>query len=404
MKLLYNLSIRCYYAVIWILHFFHTKANSFINGRKNQWKIINPIETNEKVYWFHCASLGEFDQGIPVMNELKAKFPNSIIVITFFSPSGMDHFHKRKHSADYVYYLPIDTPLNAKRFIERINPTAIFFIKYEFWLNYIFEAKKRNIPLYSISCILRPNQIYFKNYGNYFKKGLQAFTHFFVQNEETKILLNKINIENVTITGDTRFDKVIENKKLVQQDEIIESFLDEQKAIILGSSWFVEEELFLEYYTKTNSFEKVIIAPHDISENHLISIEKLFPNQIIRYSKYTNEKNKNILLIDSIGKLANAYSYGKFAFIGGGFTGKLHNTLEPIVFGLPVIFGPKHSKFPEAAKFIDEGIGYEINNSSELKDAIQTININLHQLKIICSESIANSAGAASKIIQSLYN
>ena len=403
MKLLYNISNIGYYLIIKIAQLFNKKGKLFINGRKNQWKIITSLQTNEKVYWFHCASLGEFDQGIPVMNELKRKFPKSIIVVTFFSPSGMENYHKRKHSADYFYYLPIDTPINAKRFIERINPTAIFFIKYEFWLNYIFEAKKRNIPLYSISCILRPNQIYFKNYGNYFKKGLQAFTHFFVQNEETKKLLNNININNVTITGDTRFDKVIENKKLVQQDEIIESFLDKQKAIILGSSWLVEEELFLEYYTK-NSSDKVIIAPHDISENHLLTIEKLFQNQIIRYSKYTNTTDKNILLIDSIGKLANAYSYGKIAFIGGGFTGKLHNTLEPIVFGLPVIFGPKHSKFPEAEKFIYEGIGFEINSSSDLKDAIQKINNNLDQLQIICSESIANSAGAASKIIQSLYN
>ena len=404
MRLLYNASIYFYQVVIWIAHFFNEKAEFFIKDRKNQWNKIQYIETKEKVCWFHCASLGEFDQGIPVMNELKRKFPESKIVVTFFSPSGMEHYHKRNHCADYIYYLPIDTPINARKFLNIINPTEIYFIKYEFWLNYIFEAKNRNIPLYSISCILRPNQIYFKSYGTYFKKGLQAFSSFFVQNEETKQLLNSINIHNVSVTGDTRFDKVIENKRLVQQDLIIESFLNNEKAIILGSSWPVEEELFYEFYASQQATLKVIIAPHDISENHLSSIEKLFQNQTIRYSNFSNQKEKNILIIDCIGKLANAYNYGEIAFIGGGFTGKLHNTLEPVVFGLPVVFGPKHSKFPEAKIFIEKGIGFEINNSNELKDAIEKINKNMQHLKTICSNTITKSAGAANKIIEIIYN
>ncbi len=404
MKFLYNISILGYYLITKIVQLFNRKAKLFVIGRKNQWNKIQYIVTKEKVCWFHCASLGEFDQGIPVMNELKEKFPKSIIVVTFFSPSGMEHYHKRNHCADYIYYLPIDTPINARKFLNRINPTEIYFIKYEFWLNYIFEARKRNIPLYSISCILRPNQIYFKSYGTYFKKGLQAFSSFFVQNEETKILLNSINIHNVNVTGDTRFDKVIENKKLVQQDIIIERFLGDDKAIILGSSWPIEEQLFHEYYSSKQVVHKIIIAPHEISESHLSSIEKLFQNQTIRYSQFSNQKEKNILLIDCIGKLANAYNYGEIAFIGGGFTGKLHNTLEPVVFGLPVIFGPKHSKFPEAKIFIEKGIGFEINNSNELKDAIEEINKNINQVKTICSETIENSAGAARKIIEIIYN
>jgi 3-deoxy-D-manno-octulosonic-acid transferase len=404
MRLLYITSIYLYYIVIWIAHFFSQKANSFIKGRTNQWKSIGEINHTEKTIWFHCASLGEFDQGIPVMNELKRKFPKSKIVVTFFSPSGMEHYHKRIHCADYIYYLPIDTPLNARKFLNKINPTEIFFIKYEFWLNYIFEAKKRNIPIYSVSCILRPTQIYFKFYGSYFKKGLQAFSLFFVQNEETKNLLNSINIYCVSVTGDTRFDKVIENKKLVQQDLIIEKFLNNKKAFILGSSWQLEEQLFHEFYTSQHATLKVIIAPHDISENHLTSIEKLFQNQTIRYSQFSNQKEKNILLIDCIGKLANSYSYGEIALVGGGFTGKLHNTLEPVVFGLPVIFGPKHSKFPEAKIFMEKGIGFEINNSNDLKDAIEQINKNMYQLKTICSNTITNSAGAAHKIIEVIYN
>jgi 3-deoxy-D-manno-octulosonic-acid transferase len=309
----------------------------------------------------------------------------------------MEHYHKRKHTADFVYYLPIDTARNAKKLLNHFNPLAVYFIKYEFWLNYIFEIKKRKIPLFSISCILRPSQLYFRWYGSYFREGLKAFDNFYVQNTETKHLLEKIGINKVIITGDTRFDRVLENKKSVTEDLIIDDFLQGEKALILGSSWPVEEELFQRYFT--HGGEKIIIAPHDISENHLQSIEKLFQNSIIRYSNYTKEKDKSILLIDCIGKLANAYSYGKIAFIGGGFTGKLHNTLEPVVFGLPVIFGPLHAKFPEAQQFIDAGIGFSIQTIEEFSDAIVYIKSNLHELQTKCIREIENSKGAAAKIM-----
>ena len=399
MALLYTFSIRIYVLLLLFISRFNLKAKAWVEGRKKYWENIPELPTDSPLYWFHCASLGEFDQGIPVMNLMKEKDPSILILVTFFSPSGMEHYHKRKHVADYVYYLPIDTPQNAKRFLNHFKPKQIYFVKYEFWLNYIFEAKKRNIPLYSISCILRPSHIFFKWYGGYFRKGLRAFTHFYVQNVETLELLQKIGILDVTVTGDTRFDKVIQNKILVQPDQVIEDFLNGTKAIILGSSWQIEENLFYTYYTKNDIQNKVIIAPHDISESHLKFIENLFENGTIRYSNYHSGSVKNILLIDCIGKLANAYSYGKYAFIGGGFTGKLHNTLEPVVFGLPVLFGPKHSKFPEAQQFIDAGIGFSITSSDAFASKVVEIEQNLIELQKRCSEAIEKSKGASERIL-----
>jgi 3-deoxy-D-manno-octulosonic-acid transferase len=402
MGFFYNISIRLYGVLLWLIQGLNPKAKAWVGGRKSYWSKLPVIHPTEQIYWFHCASLGEFDQGIPVMNLLKEQDPSLKILVTFFSPSGMEHYQKRKHCADYVYYLPLDTPNNAKRFLNHFNPSRIFFIKYEFWLNYLFDAKKRAIPMYSVSCILRPSQIYFKWYGGFFRKGLHCFTAFFVQNEETKELLQQIHIQQVSVTGDTRFDKVIENKKLVQKDNLIELFLQGEKAIILGSSWSVEEELFHAYYQKLHLKPKVIIAPHDISEGHLTAIEKTFGSEMIRYSQLDENSNQNILLIDCIGKLANAYSYGKIAFIGGGFTGKLHNTLEPVVFGLPVLFGPKHRKFPEAEKFINAGIAFTIQNEAEFTESVHKIENNLLGLQNICLQEIEKSTGAATKIISKI--
>jgi 3-deoxy-D-manno-octulosonic-acid transferase len=398
----YNLSIRLYWLFIFSASFFNKKAKRFINGRKNIWSSLQQIkETN--LYWFHCASLGEFDQGLPLMFLLKKKDPSIKILVTFFSPSGMDHYHKRKHCADYVYYLPIDTKKNAKRFINSIEPKKIFFVKYEFWLNYVFEAKSKNLPLYSISCILRPNQHFFKRRGYLFRKGLKCFELFFVQNEETKNLLDSINIRNAIITGDTRYDKVIDNKINLVNDNTISNFIQNQKVLILGSSWNTEETIFKQALESGLIKEKVIIAPHDISEKHLNQIETLFNQNIIRYSNFSNYKNEQILLIDSIGKLANAYQYGMFAFVGGGFSGSLHNTLEPIVFGLPTVFGPKHSKFPEAAFFIQEKVALEVTNEVDFLDAYTHFKKTEKEVKKKCDFIIETSKGASQKIIDKIF-
>ena len=405
MIFLYSIGIKCYYFLVFIIQLFNPKAKSFIQGRKNQWKKIRKFSISENVVWLHCASLGEFDQAIPLMNIIKQQKDKKTIVVTFYSPSGMEHYHKRNHCADYVYYLPIDTQKNAAKFIEQIKPQQIFFIKYEFWLNYIFEAKKKNIPLYSVSCILRQNQIYFKNYGTLFRNALQSFSFFFVQNDETKKLLNSIQINNVQVTGDTRFDKVIENKKNVQKDPLIELFLKNSKtSIILGSSWPIEESIFSMVLPNLPSDFKIIIAPHDVSEKHLLQIESIFNKKTIRYSQLNEYLDKQILIIDCIGKLSNAYFYGNYAIIGGGFTGKLHNTLEPVVFGIPVLFGPKHSKFPEAEYFIENEVGFEFNNSGTLLNLILSLESQLSRIQEKCDFLIYQSAGSAKKIANFIYN
>jgi 3-deoxy-D-manno-octulosonic-acid transferase len=401
--ILYNISIVGYYLLILFSSLFNKKAKSFITGRKNNWKKIKNIKKSTN-YWFHCASLGEFDQGLPLMKMIKEQDSSIQIIVTFFSPSGMENYHKRDHVADHVFYLPIDTPYNAKKFIKLINPTKIFFVKYEFWLNYIFTAKKQNIPLYSISCILRKNQHFFKPHGFYFRKGLKCFNHFFVQNIETLELLKSININNATLTGDTRYDKVIENRDSLKKDDIISHFLRDDKAIILGSSWPIEEKIFSECLTTYKYLDKIIIAPHDISEKHLCQIEQLFPKKIIRYSNFENYSNQQILLIDSIGKLSNAYQYGKIAIIGGGFTGKLHNILEPVVFGLPILFGPKFSKFPEASIFIETKIAQTFENTSDLNKSINSMFSKRNSIKELCNENIAISSGATRKIFTAIFD
>ncbi len=399
---IYNLTIRFYWFIILFASLFNKKAKRFVLGRKYIWQELSNLK-EKNLYWFHCASLGEFDQGLPLMFLLKEKDPSIKILVTFFSPSGMDHYHKRNHCADYVYYLPIDTNKNAKKFIHSIQPKKIFFIKYEFWLNYIFVAKENNIPLFSISCILRPNQHFFKKSGVIFRKGLKCFDLFFVQNEETKSLLSTIKINNVIITGDTRYDKVIDNKINLVEDITISNFLQNKKGLILGSSWNMEESIFKQVLDSGLIEEKVIIAPHDISEKHLNQIETLFNKNIIRYSNYSNYNNEQILLIDSIGKLANAYQYVMFAFIGGGFSGSLHNTLEPIVFGIPTVFGPKHSKFPEAAFFIQEKVALEVTNKTDFLNAYTYFKKTEKEVKKKCDFIIETSKGASQKIIDKIF-
>ena len=400
--MLYRLAIKSYGAAIWLAQVFNPKAKSWIAGRKNIWETF-PKLNQEEVYWFHCASLGEFDQGLPLMNRLKEENPSIFILVTFFSPSGYEHYHKRKHPADFVCYLPLDTPENARRFIQHFKPTNVFFIKYEFWKNYIAAAKNQGAKIYSVSAIFRDNHRFFGNFKAYFQKVLKQFDFFFVQNQRSVDLLSGIGINNVMLVGDTRFDRVIQNKKNVEADIYIERFLNNKKAFIVGSSWPEDEQLLQNLILDYSKDFPVIIAPHDISEKHLTSIEKLFENKIIRYSELSeHEVFPPILLMNSIGKLANAYSYGNVAYVGGGFSGSLHNILEPAVFGLPVIFGPKHSRFPEGQQFIDEGIGFSVTTDEELMNAWKYIHEHLEILSEKTENYVHQSEGATQKIVEFL--
>ena len=346
-----------------------------VMGRKNWKSKVEGIPKNKKVIWFHCASLGEFDQGLPVMNSLKLKNPELFLFVTFFSPSGMLHYHKRRHVVDLAMYLPYDTPRNVDFFIKKVNPTLVFFVKYEFWQNYIRELSMKNIKLVSLATLLRPNQYFFKWYGGFFREGLKKISYYFTQNEETKNLLNSIGIHEIAVVGDTRYDRVSENKELFletlgagtsKHTAIFESFLAQEKALIFGSSWEKELAILIDLL-KDNWKGKIIIAPHDVSESNVRKIQLLLKEKAIKYTDFKNYKEEQVLILDTIGQLSTAFYYGNIACIGGGFSGNLHNILEPAVFGLPVLFGPKHSKFPEADQFTEVGIGFEFHDFASFK-------------------------------------
>ena len=381
-----------------ILSLFNPKAKNWVTGRANIFSQL-PLTENHEVIWFHCASLGEFDQGLPLMQIIKSNQPNCFLLVTFFSPSGMNHYHKRQNSADHVMYLPLDTRSNAKKFIQHFNPTQVFFIKYEFWSNYIFEAKKNNTSIYNVSGIFREDQRFFSWYGRFFRKTLNKFDWFFVQNKNSKKLLESIKINNVSITGDSRFDKVIDNKKNVSSDLIIETFCAGQKPLVIGSSWPEDEKYILDIVN--NSSKKVIIAPHNVDENHVTRITSKLKVDYSRYTKATDNdtlKKSKVLILDTIGQLSNAYSYCSIAYVGGGFSGSLHNILEPAVFGLPVIFGPNHKRFPEGQAFVNNGFGFSISSTQELREALSTIEANHASIQEKELNFINDNAGASLKI------
>lgn len=402
MRFLYTLSILFYGFIIGIAKHFNEKAKLFVNGRKGIFQSI-PTVDNKEVIWFHCASLGEFDQGLPLMFEIKNKQPHVFLVVTFFSPSGKEHYHKRNHPADFVCYLPLDTPSNAKKFISKIKPKKVFFVKYEFWANYINECKKQSIPVYSVSTLLRPTHRFFKWYGGFFRNILHDITNFYVQNEESGRLLETIGITNYVVVGDARFDRVIQNKENAKQDEILDQFCPHKNAFIIGSSWDEDEDALELLIKGLIPDKKIIIAPHNIDENHIKRIEHRFPDQITRYTTFENSPTRSILLIDCIGKLSNAYQYGNVAYVGGGFSGNLHNILEPAVFGLPVIFGPKHKRFPEAQQFISEGIGFSIKNSHELIEVFNLASKQRDEIKTKAQLFIEKSKGSSLKMYRDCF-
>ena len=404
MHALYNIAIALYSFAIRIATLFNQKAKDWVNGRANFWSKLPDVQ-NKKVIWFHCASLGEFDQGLPLMKLIKEEDPELYLLVTFFSPSGFNHYHKRQHSIDFACYLPSDSVKNAQKFVAHFRPAQSFFVKYEFWSNYIYALKNAGSKIYSISTLLRPKHRFFKWYGGFFRKTLKQFDYFFVQNESTKDLLQSIEIKNVLVTGDTRFDRVIEHKNSLQQNEVISNFVGSSKNVfICGSTWSVDEEMLMDEINSSR-FEKVIIAPHQIGSEHVKSISSAINRPFFCISEYYDIQkiqSSEVLILDSIGQLSSAYAYAQIAYIGGGFTGKLHNILEPAVFGLPVFFGPKHSRFPEASAFIEEGFGFEVSNKNELPKLLDSIIEHRETLSLKAIEHVAKNAGASKKIFLSL--
>ncbi len=372
-----------------------------LKGQKECFDKLKNINQNDKIAWFHCASLGEFEQGRPLLEQVKKTYPEYKILLSFYSPSGYEAM-KNYSLADYIVYLPNDTRKNAKKFVEIVNPDLIFFIKYEFWYNYISALKGRR--LFQVSLILRENQYFFSWYGKWFAKQLKNFEHFFVQNQETATLLNNIGYKNVTISGDTRFDRVMTIANNAKSFPDIEKFCEGNKKIILaGSSWIADEKI-IEKAIK-NLDVKLIIAPHIVGEAHINEIQQLFPNSILYSELSENKKESNILIINCIGILSNLYQYCDIAYIGGGFGVGIHNTLEAATFGKPICFGTNYHKFQEAIDLINLNAAYSISGEDELKQVFETLLSNeeiYKQSAEAAKNYVKNKTGACQKIIEHL--
>jgi len=367
MGFLYQLGINLAALLLPVSRFFSPKMKLFIDGRNKSFAILeNQIDKNQEYIWFHVASLGEYEQGLPVMEEIKAKYPEYKLLLTFFSPSGFE-IRKNNKIADCTIYLPLDTKQNVKRFLDLVQPKMVFFIKYEFWPNYLYELKNRNIPTYLISGIFRKNQLFFKWYGDFYRKALQSFDHFFVQNNASAQLLKSINFDNVSINGDTRFDRVAQIVERAQPLDFIAEFKNNTTTIVIGSSWVDDEAIYLPYLNNSENV-KFIIAPHNIKEEEITRLISKIDKKTVRFSNYKVEdlKNADVFIIDTIGILTQIYAYADIAYVGGAFKTGLHNILEPATYGAPVVIGPKYSKFQEAKDLVALESCLVVNNTEEL--------------------------------------
>lgn len=407
MHLFYNIGIYIYYSLILVASLFNVKAKKWIEGRRNIFdQLKQQIEPSQKLIWFHAASLGEFEQGRPVIESFRNKYPDYKILLTFFSPSGYE-IRKDYKEADFIYYLPIDTPKNAQKFIQIIKPNIVVFIKYEFWFNYINELHNNNVPIFIISAIFRKEQHFFKWWGGWSRSMLGKITYLFVQNQESFDLLQSIGLMNVNISGDTRFDRVYTIASKAQDFPIIQKFVGQQKLLLAGSTWPPDEHVIHQLLSE-NQKVKVIIAPHEVHEERIRSILKIFkPKNIIRYSEAdeNNIESADILIIDQIGILSSLYQYCDIAYIGGGFGHGIHNILEAVTFGKPVVFGPNFQKFKEAANLIDLGGAFTVSNETGLKSVFLRLLESeeyYNSISLICKTFIEENRGATDKIHKEL--
>ncbi|WP_291146277.1 3-deoxy-D-manno-octulosonic acid transferase [Flavobacterium sp. UBA7680] len=406
MLFLYNLAVSLAAFFLKIVALFSPKIKLFVEGRKNVFSILEEkIKPEDKTIWFHAASLGEYEQGLPVIEKIKEKYPTHKIIVTFFSPSGYE-VRKNNTVADVTVYLPLDTKSNAKRFLKLVHPEFAFFIKYEFWLNYLKELEKSKTPTYLISGIFRDSQMFFKWYGGFYRKALKAFTYFFVQNESSKQKIEAIGFKNVIVSGDTRFDRVA---AILERDNTlyyIENFKNNQQTIVIGSSWPKDEVLIAEYINQAPENVKFIIAPHNIKTDQISNLKSQIIKSTVLFSEKENKdlSNYNVFIIDTIGILTKIYSYGTIAYVGGGFGNPgIHNILEPATFGIPIVIGPNYSNFAEAVSLVGLGGCIPISNVSELKeilDRLLTDQTFLKEKSQICESFIQDNKGATNAIMR----
>lgn len=419
--IIYTLAIRFYHFIVRILSPFNKKAKFFTDGRKDILKRIALAFQNETapVIWVHAASLGEFEQGRPVIEKIKNDFPKHKILLTFFSPSGYE-LRKDYEQADYIFYLPCDTKKNAKEFLKLVKPSLAIFVKYEFWLNFLNQLHLAKVPTILISGIFRPDQRFFKWYGGIFKRTLYYYEHLFLQNKESYDLIKKQGIEKCSLAGDTRFDRVIEIAAKPEKFEEIESFTKSHFTILAGSSWAEDEKYLLNAFIKIRTRlldgqerkpdTKLLIAPHNIEPiniNQLVSILKSSAPELSYqlYTKWDKKTDADVLIIDTIGMLSSLYQYSQIAYIGGGFGSGIHNILEALVYGIPVIFGPNHKKFNEAIESIDKGISFPFTNQEELDTTLTKLISSpelLNEIRNNSDQYIQTNAGSSNLIMDHL--
>ena len=407
---MYNAAILIYSFLVRFAAFFNKKANLMIKGHKHTFEILKKqIDRDSKYVWFHVASLGEYEQAQPMMEIVKREKPDYKIMLSFFSPSGYE-VQKNNKTADIVCYLPFDTKKNVKKFLDLTNPSIAIFVKYEFWYNFIHQLYLRKTPTYLISAVFRPNQHFFKPWGNVFTKILKYYTEIFVQDKQSKRLLLKHGIESVTVVGDTRMDRVIKIREEALSLPVVEEFAklnnNDQAVLVAGSSWPEDENILINYFNK-HAYLKLIIAPHLIDEDHLLQIERKLKRPFVRFSQASiiNIKEYDCLIIDNFGLLSSIYRYGEIAYIGGGFGAGIHNILEAAVYGIPVVFGPNHQKFIEARELIENGGGYTISNETELNKVFKNFVTSPEDLEIggeKAAEYIYTSAGATERIVNKI--
>ena len=412
---MYNVVIFLYLCGVAVLSIFNEKVRKMWRGERQAIRTIKEkIDPNAKYVWFHAASLGEFEQGRPLMEQLRREHPEYKILLTFFSPSGYE-VRKNYEGADIICYLPLDTILNARRFLRTIRPVMAFFIKYEFWYNYLHILRHRGVPVYSVSSIFRPGQVFFRWYGKQYSRVLKCFTHFFVQNEVSRDLLATIGITDVSVVGDTRFDRVLQIKAAAKQLPIVEQFKGNSKCFIAGSSWQPDEEIFIPWFNEHPDW-KLVIAPHVIGEEHLQQIEhQLEGRKVVRYSAVANCQlstvncqltDANVLIIDCFGLLSSIYHYADVTYVGGGFGVGIHNTLEAAVWDVPVFFGPNNQRFQEAQGLKNCGGGLEIGNADDFRRYMQGFEEHPELMKELGEKAgayVASLSGATEKVLSAVF-
>jgi 3-deoxy-D-manno-octulosonic-acid transferase len=405
MRILYTFLTKVTYVHLWIAQFFSKKLKLFVRGRKDVFETLSSkIQPNDKTMWFHCASLGEFEQGVPIMEAVSKEFPTHKVVVSFFSPSGFE-VKKNTSLADVVIYLPMDTPSHAKRFIKIVHPSLVFFVKYDYWPNFLLELKKEEIPTILVSGLFRSNQIFFRPYGGFMREALHCFDHFFVQGEASATLLKQLNFNNITISGDTRFDRVSHQIEQNNELDFAADFKQQSICVVCGSTWPEDEMVLLDYINNSGEDVKFILAPHKIDASKIEAFRKRLQVESVIFSEKEGKQLETfkVMIVDTIGLLTKIYSYADIAYVGGamGTTG-LHNILEAATFGVPIIIGKNFSKFPEAERLRQLAGLFSISSSEECTAVLEKlVTDKSYRLKtgMICGHFVNSNTGATEKIM-----